>query len=155
MIPKDEHYIRAAELVARYLQGDISDEELRELIDTVERYPSLRSWVESKDISLTKISNRLSDYQSIDVEKEWQSVLARRDTIRTSIYKKWWAVAASIVAVCLVGGALLLDNKEATDKIADTSSPQIEIVPGREIATLTLSDGSTVQLGETGKNTVV
>src|SRR5690606_20901346 len=61
----------------------------------------------------------------------------------------------SIVAVCLVGGALLLDNKEATDKIADTSSPQIEIVPGREIATLTLSDGSTVQLGETGKNTVV
>ncbi|NGF56421.1 DUF4974 domain-containing protein [Parapedobacter sp. SGR-10] len=155
MIPKDEHYIRAAELVARYLEGDISDEELRELMDTVERYPSLRSWVESKDISLEKIRERLTEYQSFDLEKEWQSVLARRDTIRTPMYKKWWAIAASIIAVCLVGGALLLNNKESTNKIADTSSPQIEIVPGREIATLTLSDGSTVQLGEAGRNMVV
>lgn len=149
------HYIRAAELVTRYLQGEATPEELRELISLMEEYPALRSWVEDRDLSLAKIRERMSDYKSVDIEKDWQSVLDRRDRnpIHKRRFNRWWAVAASIVAVCLIGGSLIW--KERLGKSVTEQQFTVEIQPGREVATLTLSDGSTVELGNAGMHTIV
>ena len=152
----DEQYIRAAELVARYLQEEISPEELQELIELTKRYPALQSWLEERDLSLQKLKERASGYQSIDMEGMWQSVLntSNHQELQRDSLKKWWAIAASIIAVCLIGGTILL-NDINTNELAGTKSQKVELVPGREVATLTLSDGSTVQLGASGVRKVV
>ncbi len=152
----DEQHIRAAELVARYLQESITTEELGELADLAGKYPTLRVWVEHRDLSLEQIKKRLADYQSIDVEKDWQAVLAKRKKASPPKigYRKWGAVAASVLLACLIGGGLLLEYRNDKTGVADQGS-RAAIVPGREVATLILSDGSAVQLGENEKHTIV
>lgn len=153
--PIDEQYIRAAELAARYLQGSISSEELEELAKLSEKYPTLQTWLHDRDVHLEKLTNRTIDYQSIDIEDQWQSVLKKRNdyTLPKRSLKIWRLMAASVIAVCLIGGGLFLENNDKS-KLSDTKSNDVELVPGREVATLTLPDGSTVQLGETGENKV-
>src|SRR5690606_2914859 len=86
-------------------------------------------------------------YQSIDVEKDWQTVLAKRKKASPPKigYRKWGAVAASILLIALIGGSLLLEYNDNRTPSEDPTR-MAAIVPGREVATLTLSDGSTIQL---------
>lgn len=152
----DEQYIRVAELVARYLEDEITHDELKELKGIIKKYPALQSWIDNKDVSLQKIEQRLSDYRSINIEAEWQAVMERHNSHlrRKNRFKQWWAVAASVVTVCLIGGALLLNDKSA-ERLANTDPQKVELVPGRGIATLTISDGSTILLEENEHRTIV
>ncbi|NGM62636.1 DUF4974 domain-containing protein [Sphingobacterium sp. SGG-5] len=150
----DTHHIRAAELVARYLQGEITSKEAEELISLMEKYPSLRSWVEDKEASLEKIGKRMSDYESIDPEKDWQLIWDRYDRkpMQERRFNKWWVVAASIIAICVVGGSLFWKERSGLPKAE--AQLAMEVTPGKEVATLVLSDGSTVELGDNSPQTI-
>jgi transmembrane sensor len=154
--PIDEEYVKAAELVSKYIRGDISAAEYNELLDMLKKYPTLHSWIDNQNLPLKDISKRLTDYQTIDIEKDWQSVLKKHhlDSERKPKYRIWWAVAASVIAVCVVGGSFLLKNKEE-DSLAEKKQEITEIVPGRTVATLTLSDGTTTLLEEQEHRTLV
>lgn len=148
----NEEYVKAAELVSKYIQSDISEEEYNELMDMVKKYPTLRSWIANEDLPLEEMSKRLTDYQTIDVEKDWRSVLEKyhRNTNRKTRYKEyrtWWTVAASLIVICGVVGSFFLKKQEES-RFAEKVQKVMEVVPGRTVATLILSDGTVTVLGE-------
>ncbi|TYR36468.1 DUF4974 domain-containing protein [Sphingobacterium phlebotomi] len=154
--PMDDEYVKAAELVSKYIRGDISEEEYNELMDMAKKYPTLRSWIANQDLPLEEINKRLTDYQTINVEKEWQSVLEkyRHNTNRKTGHRTWWAVAASVLVICGVAGSFFL-KKQKENRFAEKTQQVMEVAPGRTLATLTLSDGTVTVLEEEEERTVV
>lgn len=154
--PMDEEYIKIAELIAKHIQGNISAVEYNELINMMEKYPTLSSWTAIHDFPLEEVSKRLMDYQTIDVEKEWQSVLTkyRPPTNRKTGHRIWWVAAASVIVVCgVIGSFLLKEQKEKGD--VKYVQQVMKVIPGRTLATLTLSDGTITVLDEQKDRTVV
>lgn len=152
----DEEYVKAAELISKYIQGNISAVEYNELMDMVKKYPTLRSWIANQDFPLEEVSKRLTDYQTIDVEKEWGDVLEKyhHNTNRKIWGKAWWAVAASIIIICGVTGSFFL-KKQEENRLTENVGKTMDVVPGRTVATLTLSDGTITVLEEQEDRTVV
>lgn len=150
----NKDYIRISELISRKLQDQLSPDEYCELTCLIEKYPELQSWLDDPDHTLSKIRERLSIYRDLEVEQEWQVVLEKlaKTTHQRQTKSHWWAIAASIVGLFIIGGGLLW-KKNAT---LTTSQPAIaqQVTPGKSTAFLTLSDGSTVELGADGAHII-
>jgi len=152
----DEEYVKAAELISKYIQGNISAVEYNELMDMVKKYPTLRSWMTNQDLPLEEINKRLTDYQKIDIEKDWQSVREKyhHNTKRKIGYRTWWVAAASIVIICGVAGSFFL-KKQEENRLTENVGKTMEVAPGRTLATLTLSDGTITVLEEQEEDIIV
>ncbi|MFD2555708.1 FecR family protein [Sphingobacterium tabacisoli] len=151
----DQQQIRAAELVTKYLENTLSSEETKELELLSEKFPYLKSWLEDPDRSMNRINSKISQYQSLDLEKDWQEILTRRQSMRntTKSMRRWWAIAASILAISIVGAGLFAVKHDVESLISENHIDAI--LPGTDNAVLTLSDGSKIILEAGGNHTVV
>ncbi|MEO6681256.1 MAG: FecR domain-containing protein, partial [Ginsengibacter sp.] len=87
-------------------------------------------------------------------ENTWQEIVhkieaenAKKYPLSISIYKKWMA-AADVILFMMGGAAYFLLQNSTADKLVRNSLviPTNDIAPGGNVATLTLSDGSTISL---------
>ncbi|ERJ59694.1 FecR family protein [Sphingobacterium paucimobilis] len=151
----DQQQIRSAELVAKYLKNTLSSEETKELELLSEKFPHLKSWLEDSDQSMAQINSRISKYPPLDLEKDWQDILTRRKSVRNTAksMRKWWAIAASILAISIVGAGLFAIRYDQKSSIEENHTAAI--LPGTDNAVLTLSDGAKIVLEAGGSHTIV
>lgn len=146
----EKDYLRIAELISRKLRGQDRSEDQFELNCLVEKYPELKSLLDDPVVTLSAVKERLKLYEDLNIENEWQLVLDKYTSPSrpSRPHSRWWAVAASIIALCLIASAVLWYNSSNTTS-SETLAPR-QITPGQPSALLTLSDGSTIKLGSDG-----
>lgn len=146
----EKDYLRIAELISRKLRGQDRSEDQFELNCLVEKYPELKSLLDDPVVTLSAVKERLKLYEDLNIENEWQLVLDKYTSPSrpSRPHSRWWAVAASIVALCLIASAVLWYDSSNTTS-SETLAPR-QITPGQPSALLTLSDGSTIKLGSDG-----
>lgn len=146
----EKDYLRIAELISRKLRGQDRSEDQFELNCLIEKYPELKSLLDDPVVTLSAVKERLKLYEDLNIENEWQLVLDKYTSPSrpSRPHSRWWAVAASIVALCLIASAVLWYDSSNTTS-SETLAPR-QITPGQPSALLTLSDGSTIKLGSDG-----
>lgn len=144
----DSRHFRAAKLISLFAQKQISEAELQELKDMQTDFPELADWLNDRGVKMEEVNARLDYYRSIDKNAEWAAVLnkLKEKESKKSTGKKWWAIAASILLIAAIGGLLFRYGTE--------SKTTAEILPGKNMAVLTLSDGNKVKLDEHSSQTI-
>ncbi|WP_342332654.1 FecR domain-containing protein [Pedobacter sp. FW305-3-2-15-E-R2A2] len=144
----DSRHFRAAKLISLFAQKQISEAELQELKDMQTDFPELADWLNDRGVKMEEVNARLDYYRSIDKNAEWAAVLnkLKEKESKKSTGKKWRAIAASILLIAAIGGLLFRYGME--------SKTTAEILPGKNMAVLTLSDGTKVKLDEHSSQTI-
>lgn len=134
-------------LITLYCQNDINKTELKEL----------KSWIYESEANRTtfkrlqetyKDARKIGFSKSINTDEAWKNIsshVSSSKSSRKSIGRKFLYYAASVVMLVSLGitGTLL-----TTDIFDNDGNMVAEIMPGGKKATLTLSDGSRINLTE-------
>src|SRR5690606_40114771 len=125
----EKDYLRIAELISRKLRGQDRSEDQFELNCLVEKYPELKSLLDDPVVTLSAVKERLKLYEDLNIENEWQLVLDKyTSSSRPSRpHSRWWAVAASIVALCLIASAVLwYDSSNTTSSRSEEHTSELQ-----------------------------
>ena len=143
----DSKYFRAAELVSLYIRKEISDQELQELEQLTIDFPQLNSWIEDQGLDMEEINKRHLYHQSINKQEIWRTIIGRSQQ-NNKIKISWRQIAAMAAALILTLSVAFYFYQQRILK-TDQQNAQVNtmITPGSKKATLTLSDGSKVELG--------
>lgn len=136
-------------LIDRYLSNDVSPEEGNILIDFFESFQDSQEWDEellgSKELLEKKLETALKE-----------SIQKKKQSIWNSRFSLWHKVAATIV-LCL-GIAFFLNSRSSdSNKHLSVSERFVEndLAPGADIATLTLADGSVINLNDSARREII
>jgi ferric-dicitrate binding protein FerR (iron transport regulator) len=143
-----------AELIAKSVSGDLSDNEAKALL----------KWVEASEANLSlyndltseeKLSEELAILASFKPSDEWQSIANKTIQSTIPIQKHWnygrkfWLSSAAIfLMVCLGAFQIWKYQNTNTDTIKYSVSSKDDIAPGGNKATLKLSDGTVIILND-------
>ena len=132
-------------LILKYLQGELTEGEQRELDEWLkdDRNKKLFSRLINKQRILVKME-RLDEY---DWEKSW-NVVERKLHGRRKFFWKYWGIAASLLGIVLLGTWMFMERNEE-------NSPMVVIrgvEPGRVFAELVLPGGKIVELSKDSNN---
>ncbi|PUV25239.1 FecR family protein [Sphingobacterium athyrii] len=149
----ESNYLRVAQLMERYLSGTISAKELLELQQFQKSYPRIKIWLENKEIKQEEIRELLNAYMRNDIQRKWESTLVKARSYRQQQKKRRWLVAASVVAaICL--GVWAVPYFSGAEKAPIVAQKNKNVVPGKQQAVLTLSNGETIHLGGNDSTTI-
>jgi ferric-dicitrate binding protein FerR (iron transport regulator) len=140
------NFLRISHLVKRYLADEINPEELAELTEWQKEYPIINQWLTHKDEKKTAIEEKYQEYLLKDIMSDWDQIKTRKKQKRRRKVKQAWMMAASVLIIISLGTWLLQQPGEKAPGIAQIR--QIPVEPGVPQALLTLSDGSTIRLGQ-------
>src|SRR5688572_4895755 len=151
----DKEAFRVARLIAGYIRGTLSKSEHRELDD----------WVAASDENM-QLFERLTDEKNIEEAIQWMESIETEKALQEKksklVFKRpreairfWrYAVAASII---ITAGILMYvfrdSNNEKKNNVVVTNSE--DLLPGSDKATLALSNGKIIILGETDRDTTI
>ena len=151
----DKEAFRVARLIAGYIRGTLSKSEHRELDD----------WVAASDENM-QLFERLTDEKNIEEAIQWMESIETEKALQEKksklVFKRpreairfWrYAVAASII---ITAGILMYvfrdSNNEKKNNVVVTNSE--DLLPGSDKATLALSNGKIIVLGETDRDTTI
>lgn len=136
------------ELVFKYLQGALSEEEQRTLDSWLAESPANRArfdeWTDAQ-----RMNEKMRRMAAIDREKGWRRMVEEGTIQPVRRMRRWhWAAAASIMLILTVGAYFWTTNPD------NKPSPLTDIPAGKSGAILTLADGAQVSL-DTIQNGVV
>jgi transmembrane sensor len=132
-------------LINKSMQGDLTEEELKELqqwTDASERNKQLYE----KLTSSIFIRNELNRMRSYDAEAGTKKLMRRIAEPATVVNMTRRIVAAAVIALTLLSGVLFYIMRTSETKEVITIKPFERIKPGGNHALLTLADGSVVVL---------
>ena len=144
---KDKNKIKR--LIFKQLIGEASEDECS-LIQQWREANDNNEGIYQRIINEKRIKYSYSVYQKLDVESAFRRVLKPK----AKLYKLWpsilkYAVAILIPLFIIVGVWLVLDQNQ--EEIVRNK----EILPGCQKATIVLSDGSTLELGDSTINSII
>lgn len=150
---KNGEHLYFAGLLAKYIQGLASDEDIMRLKKYMNENPRIAQMlVDSIDNDL--LDQNLEELQQIDLKQQWAGFEEKRVT--KSIVRRpalpvviWLSAAAAVLIVAIT---LLLNRhlESNTTIIPDHYfGYKNDVTPGRDRATLTLADGRVIDLGGT------
>ncbi len=145
----DEQAYRIAYLIAGYIRKTL----------TVEEHDELDAWVEASDDNM-RLFEDLTDEKNIETNLQWMEKVQSEKALREIKAKlrfepekpakkpiAWWPyIAAASIILAVAAWFFFRSETTATPDIANHSSPEKDVLPGGNRATLTLSDGTTVDL---------
>lgn len=144
--------IAISELIAREINGQLNQQEklsLEKWINSSERNQKLYLKITDSD----NLATRNSLYESVDIDRAWNSVLndlvsQRRNRIMSQLIR----YAAAILIPLLLG---ITSYLYLNDKLLKNSITATEIVPGSSTAILVMADGKNVNLVKSAKQNLV
>ncbi|WP_166437097.1 FecR family protein [Niastella caeni] len=146
-----------AGLLLKQLRHEITEEELQ----------YLENW-KAGDPSHTQVAERINNgeqlltdllaMKQVDMEGWWQKISEQIETVKKPIpfYRRWYTYAAAAV-VLLIAGAVTWQylTPPKSPQVTEKHTPAvINILPGGNKATLTLSNGAVVNLASAANGTV-
>ena len=150
---QNQDLYKYADLILKYLREQATTAEQRELEAWLEKDVRHQQLLESLKDQET-LRDALAFHESIDVDADWQSVLARATPAASGRSIAWrhligWTAAAAAI----LGGVILAYNWRTTEtkpvKMMAATTPRIknDVLPGSNNATLQLGNGKTIHLG--------
>lgn len=142
---------KLSELAFKYLKGELTEVEAKELDEYLEESEANRSFFE-KLTSNDHLNARLHDVYGVDEKAMWRNVVAATPRLQKtriiSIHSSLKYAAAVILVAAL--GAFWLINRPQKAAVSTTNSGvrpiQKDILPGGNKAILTLANGQTIIL---------
>lgn len=139
-------YLRISRLVNLYLAEKISTEELTELTEWQKEYPVISQWIHNKKKKNSEVEDKYRSYIMNDIFSDWDLIKNRDRQNRNRKVRQAWLAAASLLILISFGTWLIQWPQVKAPEIAQGQNLPVE--PGKEQAILTLSDGSTIGLGQ-------
>jgi transmembrane sensor len=156
---KEQDPILKAELISRYLRGDLSYEEHEEVRKWLEEDVALRQMVDSLE-NEEQLARDLQFFSSVDKGAAWGNLtrMINESPRRRQVpVIKYWKYAAAVIAMAIVSYvAFRFSYRDDHSQLAKTEIqvPKNDVLPGGDKATLTLADGSVVSLEDVTNGTV-
>lgn len=150
----DKEVFKLSQLLTRYVWKQLTTEEEAQLMEMLEKYSEREELIEALEDS-ADIKMRIERMENQDLNEAWNRVLRKesdnrqQDNKQKFFKKKWLLYAAAAILVGAVIG--VLSNRTEPDQgILEESKYGYanDVLPGKSQATLTLSTGRTVKLGE-------
>ncbi|HEX6428821.1 MAG TPA: FecR domain-containing protein [Niastella sp.] len=147
-----------AALLLKQLRQEITPEELQYLENWKATHPSYARVGEQVNDGGQLLADLLAMKQ-IDMEGWWQKISEQIDIVKKPVpfYRRWYTYAAAAV-VLLVAGAITwqyFTPHQSPEQVNEKyTSAVIDVQPGGNKATLTLSNGSVINLGTATNGTV-
>lgn len=133
-------FFRISELVGRYIIGNLTFAEKKELQKWVDLSVERRVWL--KVITARKyIRDKRSRLKSVNVEDGWLRMKIKLQREKRRILVLRWIKIAVMIAV-LLGGSLFLTYRDSENKLLAVE----KIVPGKNRAVLELANGRVLDL---------
>lgn len=147
---------RLDRLLQQYLEGQLSEEEYRELWVLLEQHPdemplnnALNNLWTTSGTNTSKISDHeWEEKMRLAMSKDATAHTATKElnTVGRNVLLRRLAAAAIMVGI-IIGSVFYFNNDGSTVKPGDAPMGMREVLPGGNKAVLTLSDGSTIDLG--------
>ncbi|WP_414617845.1 FecR domain-containing protein [Dyadobacter sp. 32] len=156
---KEQDPILKAELISRYLKGDLSYEEHEQFRNWLEEDVTHKQLVDSLE-NEEVLANDLHFFSSVDKGAAWENLtrmINESPRQRPAPVGKYWKY---LVAAMLIGMfsyvAFRYTYNDKRSKIAEVEIPipKNDVLPGGDKATLTLADGSVLSLEDMTNGTV-
>jgi transmembrane sensor len=150
---KEQDPFWKAELISRYLRGDLNYEEHEQFRKWLEEDVAHQKLLESLENEET-VARELHFFSSVDKQVAWQNVTRKiheSPQQRSRPFVKYWRSVAAAMLVGLlsyVAFEYTYINKRSKFAKMDAPVEKNDILPGGNKATLTLADGSVVFLEE-------
>lgn len=147
---------RLDRLLQQYLEGQLSEEEYRKLWVLLEQHPdeiplnnALKNLWTTSGTNTSMISDHEWDEKMrLAMSKDATAHTATKElnTVGRNVVLRRLAAAAIMVGI-IIGSVFYFKNDGSTVKPGDAPMGMREVLPGGNKAVLTLSDGSTIDLG--------
>ncbi|MCE6988077.1 FecR family protein [Dyadobacter sp. CY323] len=149
-----------ADLIVRYLKGDLSAEEQVQLNTWLDSDPENRRLVADLE-NEAKLESDLEFISSVDKDAAWQNISGRisnkvPERRLWPVFGNWKYAAAILIFGMLSYAAFELSYNEERSEIAEVKPVEVknDALPGGDKATLTLADGTVVALEDIADGTV-
>ncbi|GAB4046581.1 FecR family protein [Spirosoma litoris] len=143
-------YFRQGDLIAKYLKGELSDQEREELEDWIAQSDHNRALF-TKLTQEATINTELSKFGSSDKAEAWEKIVSETgyntSDRRSYIGKRLLRYAAAAVVVILAGLLLYPFNRQSQSTKPVAQQPT-DFAPGSSKAILTLADASKIILDD-------
>lgn len=144
----DADYLAA--LLLKQLRQEITGEELQYLERWKAAHPSNAQVYDRVNDSEQLLAD-LTSLKQVDMEGWWQKISTQITPIKRTVpfYRKWYTYAAAAV-VLIVAGALTWQYWQPGKmpaNVTEKNIPVVDVQPGGNKATLTLSNGAVIDLG--------
>lgn len=151
-MPYTEQAIKISELIARYIQQDLTLEEQKELDNWIDSNPANKILF-SNITNEAVLKNELMLLKTASPEKQWQRIqIALASSVAPVVpmkhrsQTKWIAVASIMFLVVCSAIIYQLSNNDRQKKGNTREQIITEIKPGSNKASLQLADGSVIML---------
>ena len=157
-IPGMEETDYLAALLLKQLRQEITDNELQYLENWKASHPSHGQVYEQVNDGEQLLADLLA-MKAIDMEGWWKKISEQAETIKKPVplYRRWYSYAAATM-VLLIAGALTWQYRTAHNSQLSVNEKYmpaaINVLPGGNKATLTLSNGAVINLGNAGNGKV-
>lgn len=148
-----------AELISRYLKGELSYEEDQQFRKWLEEDVANQRLVESLE-NEAELASDLLFFSSVDKGAAWESLtraINQSSQERSFPVIKYWKYAAAAMLMGVLSYVVFeYTYKDKGSKVAkvEVPAPENDVLPGGNKATLTLADGSVVVLEDMTNGTV-
>ncbi|OQP61812.1 hypothetical protein A3860_30565 [Niastella vici] len=143
-----------AALLLKQLRHEITEAELQELENWKAGHPSFARVCEQVNDGEQLLADLIA-LKQVDMEGWWQKISDQIETVKkpVPVYRRWYAYAAAAVLLLAAGTFawkyLMPDKTPAT--VNGKNVPVVaDVPPGGNRATLTLSNGAVIDLGNAG-----
>ena len=140
------NHLRISQLINRFLEDKISPEEMAELSEYEKEYPLIKHWLENRERNKSETEDRLQQHMLNNILSDWDKINARKKQNKVRKETRIWMAAASLLLLISLGSWWFQASPVKSVEMARV--PHLPVEPGKQQARLTLSDGSTVGLGE-------
>jgi len=152
------------ELLKQYLSGDISEEDFRQLWETLQDPAMESSWQEAIEQALNSPEARhfTDDAKRAEALERIREKIADGSAESVSIpsipfYRRpflRYAAAVLLIATAAVFTVRKVTAPAPVPAIAERTAPQTDKLPGSDMAVLTLADGRTIALDSVGNGQI-
>lgn len=143
-----------AALLLKQLRNEITEAELQELENWKASHPSFARVCEQVNDGEQLLADLLA-LKQVDMEGWWQKISDQIETVRKPVplYRRWYTYAAAAVLLLAAGTftwRYLMPDKTPATVNGKNKPVALDVQPGGNRATLTLSTGTVIDLGKAG-----
>jgi len=142
----DKYVFDIAALIERYLRNDLSAQEEQYLLEVLAQDENKRQ-ILARYKNTAESSQRLNRMNRLDVDAAWLALKKQRAK-QKSRKLTWFAYAAAIALLLGVSVFFLLPERDASIVVDVTGRYANDVLPGKNKAILTLSNGKQLLLGK-------
>lgn len=144
----EKDQFRIAELLSLLVQGKISPSQKEELESFAKKYPTVADWTQNFEKKLEDGRQRLDYYNNLDNDMIIAGINEQLKHKKRNRQRRlfFYGAAAALIALTITTALILSKQNNQLDNRSTVEQRLTSIVPAKDKAILTLSDGQNISL---------